>query len=222
MLRRRVEAWAKDVGAVDPNDPSSKRFEIDDWHIDIMLFGGFREDVVPTGAIAAAMGGGRVVSAETEIREALSAKGKRYGKLDAPVSDRRRGLQGRAGWRRPHRHALIDAALGTVVTQSWVREDDTHEFKEVRLHDGYWDATADPRHHAVGGVLLLPKPHLWDLRDDRWQPLQLRNPHAENPLPDALLPVPGFAVAADGTINETEGTQLADLLGLPAEWPAPA
>jgi hypothetical protein len=70
-------------------------------------------------------------------------------------------------------------------------------------------------------VLLLPKPHLWDLRDDRWQPLRLRNPHAENPLPDALLPVPGFAVAADGTINRKEGTQLADLLGLPAEWPAP-
>jgi hypothetical protein len=70
----------EDVGAVDPNDPPSKRFEIDDWHIDIMLFGGFREDVVPTDAIAAAMGDGRVVSAETEIREALSAKAKRYGK----------------------------------------------------------------------------------------------------------------------------------------------
>jgi hypothetical protein len=65
-------------------DPPSKIFDINDWKIEIILFGGFRTDVQSTHAIATAMGDGRMVSAETEIRQALSTKGNRYGKLDAP------------------------------------------------------------------------------------------------------------------------------------------
>ena len=66
-------------------------------------------------------------------------------------------------------------------------------------------------------MVLLPKPHLWDLREDRWQPLHLRNPWAERPLPSELLPLPGFTVGADGSIKAADGTRLADILGLPAE-----
>jgi hypothetical protein len=217
-LRRKIEAWAQSAGEIDPNDPPAKLFEIDDWKIEIVLFGGFREDVVPTHAIAASMGEGRIVK-ETEIREALSDKGKRYGKLDAPyviiVADCKEELVGgeRSG------ESLIDAAFGTVVTQGRVLENGQHDFKDVRLCDGYWGTAATPKHRNVSSVVLLPKPYLWDLREDRWQPLHLRNPWAERPTPAELLPLPGFAIAGDGKITPAEGKRLADILEVPAEWP---
>jgi hypothetical protein len=121
-LRGKIEAWAQAAGQIDPNDPPAKIFEIDDWRIEIVLFGGFKEDAIPAHAIATAMGEGRTVKAETEIREALSDKGKRYGELDAPymvvVADCKEELVG--GER--NGEALIDAAFGTVVTQSRVLE----------------------------------------------------------------------------------------------------
>ena len=218
-LRRKIEAWIRDAGAIDPNDPPAKVFELDDWKIEIMLFGGFREDVVPTHAIATVMGEGRIVSAETEIREALSDKGKRYGALEAPyvvaVVDCKEELPGGD----LNGVALVDAALGSVVTQTRTFDDGRHETKNVRLSDGYWGTPDAPKHRNVSGVVLLPKPHLWDLREARWQPLHLRNPWAERPLPENLLPLPGYNVATDGKITPTAGTALADLLHFPAEWP---
>jgi hypothetical protein len=218
-LRRKIEAWVRSAGKIDSNDPPAKLFEIDDWKIEIVLFGGFKEDAVPTHAIATAMGEGRIVKAETEIREALSDKGKRYGKLDAPyvvvVADCKEELVG--GER--NGEALIDAAFGTVVTQGRVLENGQHEFKDVRLCDGYWGTAPTPKHRNVSSVVLLPKPHLWDLRDDRWQPLHLYNPWAERPTPKELFPLPGFAISADGKITATDGTRLADILEVPEKWP---
>jgi hypothetical protein len=66
---------------------------------------------------------------------------------------------------------------------------------------------------------MLPKPHLWDLRNDRWQPLLLRNPWADYPLPDKLLPVAGYTSTDKGEFMMTPGTKLADILGLLARWP---
>jgi hypothetical protein len=162
------------------------------------------------------MGEGRIVSAETEIREAVSDKGKRYGELDAPyvvvVADCKEELAG--GDR--NADALIDAAFGSVVTQVRTLPDGQQEIKDVRIEDGYWGMPSARRHRNVSGMVLLPKPHLWDLREDRWQPLHLRNPWAERPLPSELLPLPGFTVGADGSIKAADGTRLADILGLPA------
>jgi hypothetical protein len=218
-LRRRIEAWAASIDTIDPNDPPAKLFEIDDWKIEIVLFGGFQEDTIPDHAIASAMGESRIVSAETEIREAVSDKGKRYGELDAPyvvvVADCKEELAG--GDR--NADALIDAAFGSVVTQVRTLPDGQQEINDVRIEDGYWGKPSAPRHRNVSGMVLLPKPHLWDLREDRWQPLHLRNPWAERPLPSELLPLPGFTVGADGSIKAADGTRLADILGLPAEWP---
>jgi hypothetical protein len=218
-LRRKIEAWAQSASKIDPNEPPTKLFEIDDWKIEIVLFGGFRENAVPAHAIATAMGEGRIVKAETEIREALSDKGKRYGNLDAPyvivVTDCKEELVGGE----PNGHALVDAAFGSVVTEARMLENGQHDVKDVRLDDGYWGTAAIPKHRNVSSAVLLPKPHLWDLREDRWQPLHLRNPWAERPLPAELLPLPGFTIALDGKIAPADGTRLADILELPAEWP---
>jgi hypothetical protein len=76
-----------------------------------------------------------------------------------------------------------------------------------------------PAHRQLSGVMLLPKPHLWDLRTERWQPQIVRNANAERPLPAGFMPLPGFAVSAQGAVAQIEGTMMADLVGLPAVWP---
>lgn len=218
-LRNAVEKWAGSIGDIKPDDPPSKIFEIDDWKIEIILFGGFVTDVQSTHAIATAMGDGRMVSAETEIRQALSTKGKRYGKLDAPylivIADCKEELVGGTH----NDHAVIDAVFGTVVTQTRELENGERETKDVRLDDGYWGHPNTARHKNVSGVLLLPKPHLWDLRNERWQPLLLRNPWADHPLPDGFLALPGYSVDGGGKIAKTAGTSFADILKLPETWP---
>jgi hypothetical protein len=98
-------------------------------------------------------------------------------------------------------------------------ENDEKETKDVRLDDGYWGHADTARHKNVSGVLLLPKPHLWDLRNERWEPLLLRNPWTDNPLPADFLPLPGYAVDSDGKLSKTDGMSLADILKLPEVWP---
>jgi hypothetical protein len=83
-LRDSIEKWAGGIGEVNPDELPSKVFEIDDWKIEIILFGGFSAEVESKHAIATAMGDLRVVKAEKEIRQALSTKGKRYGALNVP------------------------------------------------------------------------------------------------------------------------------------------
>jgi hypothetical protein len=117
--------------------------------------------------------------------------------------------------------ALVDAALGSVVTEVRTFEDGRQETKDVRIEDGYWGGASNPHHRNVSGIVLLPKPHLWDLREDRWQPLHLRNPWAEKPVPADMLPLPGFVVAENGAVTRADGTRFADILGLPVEWPPP-
>lgn len=51
-LRRKIEAWERSVDVIDPNDPPAKLFEIDDWKIEIVWFGGFKENEVPSHATA--------------------------------------------------------------------------------------------------------------------------------------------------------------------------
>ena len=211
-LRATIEKWAAKIGEIDPAAPPSKVFEIDDWKIEIILFGGFKTDVVTTHAIATAMGDGRVVSAETEIRQCLSTKGKRYGTLGAPyliaIADCKDELAGG----HHNDEALIDAVFGSVVTQSRQLENGDWEHKDVRLDDGYWGHMQSARHKNVSAALLLPRPHLWDLRNDRWQPLLIHNPWADHPLPGDFLPLRGYSVSEQGEIAPTDGTSLADVL----------
>jgi hypothetical protein len=64
----------------------------------------------------------------------------------------------------------------------------------------------------VSGVLLLPK-------RGSLAAASHRNPWADRPLPEKFLPLPGYAVDAEGKITKTAGTALADILKLPEGWP---
>ena len=114
--------------------------------------------------------------------------------------------------------AAFQAMFGTIVTDLSKDANGIFVMKDRRADDGYWGTPAAPRNRDVSGIVVLPKPHLWDLRNERWQPILLRNPWTERPLPDDLLPLPAIEYKPD-SFAPKDGTLLADLLGLPAVWP---
>jgi hypothetical protein len=212
-----VETWATEVAGEDPLAMLTKTFDAGDWSIEITLYGGFRKDVPPERMIATAMGDVRLIKPHEEIRQAVQFKGSRYGAMILPylivVADCKEELQGgRIG------DAALEAMFGTIVTDVWTDKNGKAVIKDRRAPDGYWGTTDAPKHRDVSGILILPKPHLWELRNERWQPILLCNPWAERPLPDDLLPLPGFEYKLDHFAPK-DGTKLADMLGLPSAWP---
>jgi hypothetical protein len=217
-LRKTVEAWAEKA-VIDPASPSSRIIEIDDWQIEFFLFGGFTTDGVPKRAIAGALDTGRIVRPEIEIRQALGIKGHRYGKLDGPylivVADLKDELAGGENTD----HALREAMFGTIVSDPVIEENGAIRAVGRRLPDGYWGALNCPQNRNVSAVILLPRPNLWMLREERWQPLRALNHFATHKLPAVLLPLRGYTTDAKGKINLFTGQPLADQIGLPAVWP---
>jgi hypothetical protein len=212
-----VEAWAAEVAGDDPLAMPTKIFDADDWSIEIMLHGGFKKVVPSVRMIATAMGGARIIKPHEEIRDAVKFKGSRYGAMTLPylivVADCKEELRGgRVG------DAALEAMFGTIVTDVWTDKNGKTVTKDRRAADGYWGTPDAPKHRDVSGVLILPKPHLWDLRNERWQPILLQNPWAKRPLPNHLLALPGFEYKPDHFAPK-DGTKLADILGFPAVWP---
>jgi hypothetical protein len=183
------------------------------------LFSGFDKDVIPKRAIAAAGGDMPKISPAAEIREAAVAKGTAYDPLNAPnllvVTDCKEELPGG----RHNGEALLEAVLGTIYTEVKVSDTSEQTITDKRKPDGYWGVMGAPAHTRVSGIVLLPKPHLWDLRTDRWQPQIVRNGSAERPLPAEFIALPGFSVSAQGAVTQVEGTMMAVLAGLPVVWP---
>jgi hypothetical protein len=199
--------------------PPHRTFTVDDWQLDVFLFLDSDKDVIAKRAIAASGGEMRKISPAAEIREAAVTKGTAYDPLNAPyllvVTDCKEELPGG----RHNGEALLEAVLGTIYTEVKVSETGEQTITEKRKPDGYWGVQGAPAHTQVSGIALLPKPHLWGLRAERWQPQIVRNGSTERPLPAEFMPLPGFGVSAQGTVSQIQGTRMADLAGLPAVWP---
>jgi hypothetical protein len=214
-----VEKWAAQVASNDPMATPANTFEYEDWSIELELYGGFRKDIHVEHAIASSMGNVRMIDPALEIRQAVETKGSRYGAMKNPylivVADCKEELSG--GKR--NGEALVEAMFGYVITQMMKDANGNTIIRNVRRPNGYWGTPAAPKHRDVSGVLLLPQPHLWDLREERWQPLLIRNPWAQRPLPDDFLPLPGFKHLKDAEYSPTQGTAFADILELPRDWP---
>ena len=212
-----VETWAAEVAGDDPIAMPTKMFDADDWSIEITLYGGYDKDIPAERVIATSMGDVRIIKPHEEIRQAVQSKGSRYGTMTMPylivVVDCKDEL-----WGGHIGDAALEAMFGTIVTSVWKDKNDKSVMKDRRAADGYWGTADAPKHRDLSGILILPKPHLWDLRDNRWQPILLCNPWAEQPLPDDLLPLPGFE-CKPGHFAPKDGAKLADLLGLPPVWP---
>ena len=82
-IRKAVEDWAAVATSDDPLAVSTKVFDMDDWSIEITLYGGFDKDGPVDRAIATAMGDLRIIKPHEEIRQAVEIKGRRYGESKA-------------------------------------------------------------------------------------------------------------------------------------------
>lgn len=219
-LKKDVEAWATEFCGDDPAQMPRKVFEADDWRIELTLHGGFKKDVVFDRKIAAASTGVRSVAPHIDLRQALELKGRRYRIETAPylivVADCKDSIPtGDAVG-----DAIVDALFGTPAVVFRCFADGRTEGEETRKNDGFFGRHGEPRNQNVSGVLLLPEPNLWKLRDERWQPLLADNPFATNPLPKGLLPLPGYGYVQEADeFGPTDGTILADILDLPQPWP---
>lgn len=220
--RRAVEAWAAREAADDPTASPVENFDFGDWKIELRLFGGFDPDTPVERAIGIAMHEVRLVSAAIEIRQAMEKKGDRYGVLGAPylivIADCKGELSGGAS----NSDELIQAAFGTLGISFTQHASGETTTAQTRRRDGYWGWPEAPKQRHVSGVLLLPKPDLWSLRQARWEPMLLRNPWANPPLPDDLLPIGGWNLTDEDEFAPTIGTPLADILSLPTPWPPEA
>lgn len=219
-LKAAVEIWAREVCGNNPADTPQRIFDAQDWQIELTLYGGFDKSKVYDRKIGAAMIGAREVSPADDLRAALNTKARKYGIEDTPFVIVVADCKGSIVSGEDTEDTILDGMLGKprVVVRRFA--DGTDEIIEERAPDGFWGVPGNPANANVSAVVVLPEPSLWKLRDDRWQPQIGYNPFARNPISTDLLPVPGIAVDLnDGTLKRIQGSLLADILGLPAQWP---
>lgn len=218
-LSQEVLMWVSGMVEGHVETMPTRTFTAGDWSIDLTLYPPPRGGGKSERTIASSMGSVRYISAETEIRQALERKGNRYGVLNAPylivVADCKDELSGGES----NGTELLEAVFGTIVDEGVELPSGEWTHRVRRLADGYWGRPEAPKHRNVSGVMLLPKPHLWDLRSHRWQPLLVRNPWAQYALPEDLLSLPDYRLTDKDRFKKVEGVRLADILGLPAVWP---
>lgn len=219
-LRRDIKQWAQEVAASNDASTLHKRiFIAGDWEIELTLLGGFDPESDDRRAIAGAMGQIRLLEPHYKIRHALELKGDKYGALDAPylivIADCRDELPGNEH----NAISLLEAVFGTESVKFVLQANGETVTREERLHDGYWGIEGAAKNANVSAVMLLPKPNLWHLRDERHQPIIVHNPWATHPWPRDVFPLPSFNIDEAGSISLTSGKSFADLIGLPEEWP---
>lgn len=217
-LKKSVENWARGACDNDRTEMPRKVFEADDWRIELTLQAGFKKDIVNDRKIAFAVTGARLLQPHLDLRGALERKGQRYQIENKPYLIVVADCKGSIWTSDDIDDAALDALFGTQMLEDRSLVDG--EVVLTRNNDGYFVKDAVPRNQNVSAVLLLPKPNLWKLRDDRWQPIVVKNPFATNPLPEGFLPLPEYSYFKEKDVfRRTSGTILADILDLPHPWP---
>ena len=219
-LKSEVELWARNECGDDARATPRRTFAAQDWEFDLTLLGGFSKDKNYERKIGAAMMGLRSVSPHLDLRVALENKARKYGIQETPYLIVVADCKGSIPVGDHVEDALIDGLFGSPSVRFRRLADGSMETYDERTADGFWGRYGDPRNTNVSAVALLPEPNLWKLRDDRWQPIIAYNPFAANPLSHDVMPLSGFGLpGGDGDYGRIEGRSLADLVGLPAEWP---
>lgn len=219
-LKSEVELWARNECGDDARVTPRRTFAAQDWEFDLTLLGGFNKEKNYEGKIGAAMMGLRSVSPHLDLRVALENKARKYGIQETPYLIVVADCKGSIPVGDHVEDALIDGLFGSPSVRFRRLADGSMETYDERTADGFWGRYGDPRNTNVSAVALLPEPNLWKLRDDRWKPIIAYNPFAANPLSRDVLPLPGFGpLDGEEQYGRIEGRSLADLVGLPAEWP---
>ncbi len=219
-LKSEVEQWARDECGDDARVTPRRTFAAQDWEFELTLLGGFDKNKSYERKIGAAMMGLRSVSPHLDLRVALENKARKYGIHATPYLIVVADCKGSIPVGDHVEDTLIDGLFGSPSVRFRRLGDGSFETYDDRTADRFWGRYGEPRNTNVSAIALLPEPNLWKLRDHRWQPIIAYNPFAANPFSQGILPLPGFG-PLDGSddYGRIEGSPLADLIGLPLEWP---
>jgi hypothetical protein len=218
-LRSEIEAWAAECVTGENKSQFVRTFSFGDWEVELTLLTQLRREGQPDHAILFSMDNGRTISPAEEIRDALNEKGNKYGLFGSPFVVVVADCKGELAGGERDLGSLFEALFGTIVTQVSKDSSGKTVLENVRLTDGYWGTPEKPTNQNVSAVILIPKPDMWALRNEKSFPVLIKNPWATHPLNDQLLPLPGARRTKLNRMERVEGTQLADLLNLPIPWP---
>ena len=219
-LKAQVEQWAREECGEDANHVPMRTFEAQDWRIELTLLGGFDKGKVYDRKIGAAMGGLRSVAPHRDLRVALDNKARKYGIEAIPYLIVVADCKGSIPLGDHVEDTLLDGLFGTPAVRFRKLPDGGFQTFDVRGGDGFWGSHGAARNTNVSAVAILPEPNLWKLRDPRWQPIIAYNPFASCPIAHHVFPLSGFGpVVGEEGYGRVAGSNLADILGLPQEWP---
>lgn len=154
--------------------------------------------------------GARWVNCWQPIRDAVKAKGGKYGELHKPyivavnfdcVASSR-----------------IDEMQALFGQEQFLLSASNPDAKPImqRLPNGVWFGIGGPQYTRVSGVWIFGGLDSWNIVSRR--NFLYFNPWCQYPLPDDMRKV-NHAVSMDGNMKWIKELQLFELLGLPAEWP---
>lgn len=212
-----IEQWALANLEAARSSDVVRTFDAGDWRIELELY-------ASTGAEAAvrslkrAIGirslRGGLIKPQKDIRSALKTKADRYGELTAPylivVCDAKEQLFNQ----RAAQNAITEAVFGDEYTQ-FVGTIMRRKFARNGLWHGRGGATINKH---VSGVVLLPQPSIWKLRDEKWEPILAINPWADSVLPAELREITRYEAQGERWVLH-DGARFADVLDMPDPWP---
>jgi hypothetical protein len=193
-----------------------REFEFDDWRIQL---GFFRTESLTRfdRAINISHGGAEWASPESDIRAGLSKKADRYGIADQPfiivLGNARTPVWGEDRTV----ECLSDALFGDLVVT--ISPSDC-EGRTTRAGNGFWFGSDGARNQHVSAILFFPDVGLWGLRSELHRPLLAINPFATVPVPKPFFELRRVEFD-EGQWMLKDGALVADLIGLPLQWPPP-
>lgn len=185
---------------------SGGEWEIEFWPITKRPEACGKEGVRPLGMLST---GVKVLDTPGPIVSALKAKASRYGRPDMAYVVAIDALETFAS-----EHS-IEAALFGKTRVSFLRDG---RVVQGRAGDGFWLGARGPQHKRVSAVLFAFHLVPWSIKSsdpDLWH-----NPWADHALaPDLWAGRQMLPDTTTGRVVRLEGRSIAEILGLPAEWP---
>ena len=145
------------------------------------------------------------------LREVISKKARRYGKLDAPYVVAVNALQ-----EYQNEDDAIAALFGSPCVIIRTHSDGTMEHFDSRNKDGVWYGNRGPRKKGLSAVVSFDRLGAWNVARQRGR--MILNPWADRSLPPLDLQLDVFT-PGEGELVKSEGTPLHVIFDLPEEWP---
>jgi hypothetical protein len=197
-------------------------FVTGDWRIRIALLVGFRSNQEARRiAVWGGMGGRFLGAARSPgtITRALDLKARRYGVLSHPyiisVFDRTDSI---GFFSSDFISNVAEVLFGSEVTLDVVLEDGGTITRDAREPDGWFGTPQQPINTGVSAVIIFPKTDLWKLAEERFQPVLVKNPWAQNVLAGNPLQIRELE-ASNEYCRLIPGRLLSEILDLPQPWP---